>query len=137
MNASAVGVSVFIGTSCEADPRQPGALVNDCEIWHSSDGGNGVGREMEKRCVIWASAAASVPSWAQPWSKPTGASTSRKVVNGCPVPVVIAAAKCETERGLRFRLRRHAAEAIGINLGGTSGKPATGGDGSQPAGDHP
>ena len=81
VNASAVGVSVFIGTEYEKQTLgNLTSLVNDCEKYGIPVMAvTAVGREMEKRDArYWVSVAGSAPSWARPLSRPTGARTSRR-----------------------------------------------------------
>jgi len=122
LNASAVGISVFIGSDYEHETLLSLAeLVNDC-----SDYGipvmavTAVGKELEKRdarylglaCRICAELGASVVKTY--WCEDFG-----KVTDGCPVPVVMAGGpKCETARGV-FDFVHDGIQngAIGINLG--------------------
>jgi len=122
LNVSAVGVSVFVGTDFQ---RQ--TLGNLCEMVNRCEpygipvmAVTAVGREMEKRdarylglaCRICAELGATVVKtyWCQDFDK---------VVNGCPVPVVIAGGpQCETEiEVFRFVYDGMQKGAIGINLG--------------------
>jgi len=123
LNASAVGVSVFVGSDHEHETLLNLAeLVNEC-----SDYGipvmavTAVGRELEQRearylalaCRICAELGASVVKtyWCE--------KDFDKVVNGCPVPVVMAGGpKCETELEV-FEFVHDGLQrgAIGINLG--------------------
>ena len=102
LNAAAVGVSVFIGSDHEKETLQNlTQLVNECEGYGIPVMAvTAVGREMEKRearylalcCRIAAELGARVVKtyWCE--------KDFDKVVNGCPVPVVIAGGpKCETE----------------------------------------
>jgi len=123
LNASAVGLSVFIGSDYENQTlANLSTLVNECE-----DHGipvmavTAVGREMEKRearylalcCRICAELGARVVKtyWCE--------KDFDKVVKGCPVPVVIAGGpKCETETEvLSFVHDGLQQGAIGVNLG--------------------
>jgi 3-hydroxy-5-phosphonooxypentane-2,4-dione thiolase len=122
VNASAVGVSVFIGTDYERQTlKNLTDLVNDC-----ADYGipvmavTAVGKEMEKRearylalcCRICAELGADVVKtyWCKDFDK---------VVCGCPVPVIIAGGpQCETEiEVFNFVHDGMQKGAIGINLG--------------------
>ncbi|MBM4459777.1 MAG: 3-hydroxy-5-phosphonooxypentane-2,4-dione thiolase [Chloroflexi bacterium] len=122
VNASAVGVSVFIGTPYEKQTlHNLATLVNDCEEYGIPVMAvTAVGREMEKRdarylalcCRICAELGATVVKtyWCEHFER---------VVQGCPVPVVIAGGpKCETEREV-FNFVHDGMQrgAIGINLG--------------------
>jgi len=122
LNAAAVGMSIFVGSDYEYDSLvNLGRLVNECEE-------NGipvmavtaVGRELEKRdarylglcCRIAAEFGARVVKtyWCEDF---------HKVVEGCPVPVVMAGGpKCETEREVfEFVHDGMTRGAIGVNLG--------------------
>ena len=122
VNASAVGVQVFIGTPYEKQTlHNLTTLVNDCEEYGIPVMAvTAVGREMEKRdarylalcCRICAELGATVVKtyWCEHFER---------VVQGCPVPVVIAGGpKCETEREV-FNFVHDGMQrgAIGINLG--------------------
>jgi putative autoinducer-2 (AI-2) aldolase len=123
LNASAVGVSVFIGSDHEKETLQNLAkLVNECEGYGIPVMAvTAVGREMEKRearylalcCRIAAELGARVVKtyWCE--------KDFDKVVKGCPVPVVIAGGpKCETEvEVLEFVYDGMQKGAVGINLG--------------------
>ena len=117
-----VGVSVFIGTEYEKQTLgNLATLVNECEKYGIPVMAvTAVGREMEKRdarylglcCRICAELGATVVKtyWCENFEK---------VVNGCPVPVVIAGGpKCETEREV-FNFVHDGMQrgAIGVNLG--------------------
>jgi putative autoinducer-2 (AI-2) aldolase len=121
-NASAVGVSVFIGSDYQQQTlKNLTDLVNDCqEVGIPVMAVTAVGREMEKRearylahcCRICAELGASVV-------KTYYCPEFEEVVEGCPVPVVIAGGPiCETEKEVmdfvHDGMRRG---AIGINLG--------------------
>jgi putative autoinducer-2 (AI-2) aldolase len=122
VNASAVGVSVFIGSTYEKQTLgNLTALVNECEGYGIPVMAvTAVGRELEKRdarylglcCRICAELGATVVKtyWCEDFEK---------VVQGCPVPVVIAGGpKCETEREVfNFVYDGMQRGAIGINLG--------------------
>jgi len=122
LNAAAVGVSVFIGTEYEHQTLMNlASIVNECE-----DAGipvmavTAVGRELEKReartlglfCRIAAELGARVVKtyWCEDFEK---------VIEGCPVPIVMAGGpKCETAQEV-FEFVHDGMErgAIGINLG--------------------
>lgn len=122
VNASAVGVSVFIGSEYEKQTLDNlASLVNACEDYGIPVMAvTAVGRELEKRdarylglcCRICAELGATVVKtyWCENFDK---------VVRGCPVPVVIAGGpKCETEREVfDFVYDGMQRGAIGINLG--------------------
>jgi putative autoinducer-2 (AI-2) aldolase len=122
VNASAVGVSVFIGTGYERQTLlNLSKMVNDCEDYGIPVMAvTAVGRELEKRdarylglcCRIVAELGARVVKtyWCENFEK---------VVNGCPVPVIMAGGpKCETEKEV-FEFVHDGMQkgAIGINLG--------------------
>lgn len=123
LNASAVGVSVFIGSDYEKETLSNlSNLVNECEKYGIPVMAvTAVGKEMEKRqarylalcCRICAELGAKVVKtyWCE--------KDFDKVVNGCPVPVVMAGGpKCETEREV-FEFVHNGMQngAVGINLG--------------------
>lgn len=123
LNASAVGISVFAGSDYEHQTLMNLAkLVNDCEGYGIPVMAvTAVGRELEKRdarylalaCRICAELGARIVKtyWCE--------KDFEKVVEGCPVPVVMAGGpKCETEREvLEFVYDGMQKGAIGINLG--------------------
>ncbi len=122
LNASAVGVSVFIGSSYERQTLLNLAeMVNECENYGIPVMAvTAVGKELKKRdarylsmsCRICAELGARVVKtyWCENFEK---------VVNGCPVPVVIAGGpKCKTEAEVfDFIYDGMQKGAIGINLG--------------------
>lgn len=122
LNASAVGLSVFIGSKYEHQTLMNLAkLVNECENYGIPVMAvTAVGRELEKRdsrylglcCRICAELGARVVKtyWCEDFDK---------VVKGCPVPVVIAGGpKCASEKEV-FEFVYHGMQkgAIGLNLG--------------------
>ena len=123
LNASAVGVSVFVGSDYEHETLLNLAeLVNECEDYGIPVMAvTAVGKELEKRgarylalcCRIAAELGARVVKtyWCE--------KDFDKVVNGCPVPVVVAGGpKCETELEVfEFVYDGMQKGAIGINLG--------------------
>lgn len=123
LNASAVGVSVFIGSEYEKETlNNLSTLVNLCEGYGIPVMAvTAVGREMEKResrylalcCRIAAELGAKVVKtyWCEEHFD--------KVVNGCPVPIIMAGGpKCETElEVLEFVHDGISKGAVGINLG--------------------
>ena len=122
LNASAVGISVFVGSSFESQTLLSLAkLVNECEDYGIPVMAvTAVGKEMEKRdarylalsCRIAAELGARVVKtyWCEGFEK---------VVRGCPVPVVIAGGpKCNSEKEVfEFVYDGLSKGAIGINLG--------------------
>ncbi len=123
LNASAVGISVFVGSDYEHETLlNLSRLVNECEGYGIPVMAvTAVGREMEKRdarylclaCRIAAELGARIVKtyWCE--------KDFDKVVAGCPVPVVIAGGpKCETEKEVfEFVHDGMSKGAIGINLG--------------------
>ena len=123
VNASAVGLSVFIGSHYEKETlKNLATLVNACEDYGIPVMAvTAVGRELEKRearylalaCRIAAELGARVVKtyWCEEHFD--------KVVNGCPVPVIMAGGpKCETElEVLAFVHDGIQKGAAGINLG--------------------
>lgn len=122
LNASAVGISVFVGSEYEHQTLMNLArLVNECEDYGIPVMAvTAVGKELEKRdarylglcCRIAAELGARIVKtyWCEDFDK---------VVHGCPVPVVIAGGpKCESElEVLEFVYDGMQKGAIGINLG--------------------
>ncbi|MFH1577765.1 MAG: 3-hydroxy-5-phosphonooxypentane-2,4-dione thiolase [Candidatus Omnitrophota bacterium] len=123
LNAAAVGVSIFVGSDYEHQTLMNLAgLVNKCEDYGIPVMAvTAVGKEMEKRqarylalcCRIAAELGARVVKtyWCE--------KDFDKVVNGCPVPVVMAGGpKCESVlEVLEFVYDGMQKGAIGINLG--------------------
>ena len=123
LNATAVGVSVFIGSDYEKQTLSNlSRLVNKCENYGIPVMAvTAVGKEMEKRearylalcCRIAAELGARVVKtyWCE--------KDFDKVVKGCPVPVVMAGGpKCKSElEVLEFVHDGMEKGAIGINLG--------------------
>ena len=123
LNAAAVGVSVFVGSDYEKETLNNLAqLVNQCEKYGiPTMAVTAVGKEMAKRearylalaCRIAAELGARVVKtyWCE--------KDFDKVVEGCPVPVVMAGGpKCETEKEV-FEFVHDGMQkgAVGINLG--------------------
>lgn len=123
LNASAVGISIFVGSDYEHKTLMNLAgLVNDCENYGIPVMAvTAVGRETEKMearhlalsCRIAAELGAKVVKTY--WCK----KDFDKVVKGCPVPVVMAGGpKCETGlQVLEFVYDGMQKGAIGVNLG--------------------
>jgi putative autoinducer-2 (AI-2) aldolase len=123
LNAAAVGVSIFVGTDYERQTLMNLAdLVNDCEdfgipVMAVTAVGKEVGqkdaRYLALSCRIAAELGAKVVKtyWCE--------KDFDKVVEGCPVPVVMAGGpKCETELEVfEFVYDGMQKGAIGINLG--------------------
>lgn len=123
LNAAAVGISIFVGSSYEHETLMNlSQLVNQCENYGIPVMAvTAVGKEMEKRearylalaCRIAAELGARVVKtyWCE--------KDFDKVVKGCPVPVVMAGGpKCETElEVMEFVYDGMQKGSIGINLG--------------------
>lgn len=122
LNASAVGLSVFIGSDYERQTLlNLSTLVNECQEYGIPVMAvTAVGKELEKRdarylslcCRIAAELGANVVKtyWCEEFEK---------VTESCPVPVVIAGGpKCETQlEVLEFVSDGLQRGAIGVNLG--------------------
>lgn len=122
LNATAVGMSVFVGSDYEKESLlNLSELVNQCEDFGIPVMAvTAVGKELEKRdarylslcCRIAAELGARVVKtyWCRDFDK---------VVCGCPVPVVMAGGpKCETElEVMEFVYDGMQNGAIGLNLG--------------------
>lgn len=123
LNASAAGVSIFIGSDYERETlKNLAAMVNECERYGIPVMAvTAVGKEMEKReprylalcCRIAAELGAKVVKtyWVD--------KDFDKVVSGCPVPVIIAGGpKCKDENEVfAFVYDGIQNGAVGINLG--------------------
>ena len=122
LNVAAVGMSIFVGSDYEYDSLvNLGKLVDECEGYGIPVMAvTAVGKELEKRdarylglcCRIAAEFGAKVVKtyWCENFEK---------VVNGCPVPVVIAGGpRVDTEREV-FEFVHDGIQkgAIGLNLG--------------------
>jgi len=122
LNVAAVGMSIFVGSDYEYDSLvNLGKLVNECENYGIPVMAvTAVGKELAKRdsrylglcCRIAAEFGAKVVKtyWCEDFDK---------VVNGCPVPVVMAGGpRCETEREV-FEFVHDGMQkgAIGLTLG--------------------
>ncbi|OGS02274.1 MAG: autoinducer 2 aldolase [Elusimicrobia bacterium RIFOXYB12_FULL_50_12] len=123
LNASAVGVSIFVGSDYEHETLMNlSKIINDCEdygipVMAVTAVGREVGK-MEPRylalsCRIAAELGARVVKtyWCE--------KDFDKVVSGCPVPVVMAGGpKCETEKEVfDFVYDGMTKGSVGINLG--------------------
>jgi 3-hydroxy-5-phosphonooxypentane-2,4-dione thiolase len=122
LNVAAVGMSIFVGSDYEHDSLvNLGKLVDECEKWGIPVMAvTAVGKELQKRdarylslcCRIAAEFGARVVKtyWCEGFEK---------VVEGCPVPVVIAGGpKADTEEEVfEFVSDGIKKGAIGLNLG--------------------
>jgi putative autoinducer-2 (AI-2) aldolase len=122
LNVSAVGMSVFIGSKHEKETLLNLArLVNECENYGIPVMAvTAVGRELKKRDARYLGLCSRIAAelgarvvktyWCEDFDK---------VVNGCPVPVVMAGGpRCETElEVMEFVYDGIQKGAIGINLG--------------------
>jgi len=122
LNAAAVGLSIFIGSEYEYDSLMNlGRLVDECNNYDLPVMAvTAVGKELEKRdarylslcCRIAAEFGAAIVKtyWCEDFDK---------VVNGCPVPVVMAGGpKVDTDRQVfEFVYDGLQKGAIGLNLG--------------------
>jgi putative autoinducer-2 (AI-2) aldolase len=123
LNAAAVGISIFVGSDYEKQTlTNLSQLVNRCEPYGIPVMAvTAVGKELEKRtgrylalsCRIAAELGAKI---VKTYYSPDDFD---KVVEGCPVPVVIAGGpKCETELEVfEFVYDGIQKGAIGVNLG--------------------
>ena len=123
LNATAVGLSIFVGSDYEKESLESLALlVNDCEDYGIPVMAvTAVGKELEKRTARYLGLSCRIAA-------ELGAKIVKtyycnedfdKVTNGCPVPVVIAGGpKCETELEV-FEFVHDGMQkgAIGVNLG--------------------
>lgn len=123
LNVAAVGVSVFVGSDYEHQTLlNLSRLVNECENYGIPVMAvTAVGKELERRDARYLALSVRIAAelgarivktyWCE--------KDFDKVVNGCPVPVVIAGGpKCETERQVfEFVYDGMQKGAIGINLG--------------------
>ena len=123
LNVQSVGVSVFIGSDYEKETlKNLSTMVNECEKYGIPVMAvTAVGKEMEKRDARYLSLCCRI-------SAELGARVVKtywcdkdfdKVVQGCPVPVIIAGGpKCSTElEVLNFVHDGMQNGAVGINLG--------------------
>ncbi len=123
LNAAAVGLSVFIGSDFESQTLDNLAqLVNDCEnLGVPVMAVTAVGKELEKRTSRYLSLCCRIAA-------ELGAKVVKtyyceegfdKVVNGCPVPVVIAGGPKTDDEKEVFAFVHDGMQkgAIGVNLG--------------------
>jgi len=123
LNVAAVGLSVFVGSDYEKETLENLALlVNDCEDYGIPVMAvTAVGKELEKRTARFLALSCRIAAelGARIVKTYYCAEDFDKVVNGCPVPVVIAGGpKCETELEVfEFVYDGMGKGAIGVNLG--------------------
>lgn len=122
LNAQAVGISVFVGSEYEHETLlNLSELVNDCESYGIPVMAvTAVGKELEKRDARYLGLATRIcAELGAKVVKTYWCEDFEKVVEGCPVPVVIAGGPiCETEREVMdFVYDGMQRGAIGINLG--------------------
>ncbi len=122
LNASAVGVSVFIGTEYEHQTlKNLSNMVNMCEGFGIPVMAvTAVGKELEKRDVRYLALASRIcAELGAKVVKTYYCKEFDKITRGCPVPVVIAGGPaCDTElEVMEFVYDGVQKGAIGINLG--------------------
>ncbi len=122
LNVAAVGISVFIGSDYEHETlHNLSSLVNDCEDYGIPVMAvTAVGRELEKRDARYLGLASRIcAELGARVVKTYWCEDFEKVVEGCPVPVVIAGGPvCETEMEvIEFVHNGIQQGAIGVNLG--------------------
>ncbi len=122
LNAQAVGISVFIGSDYEHQTlKNLSELVNQCENYGIPVMAvTAVGKELEKRDARYLALATRIcAELGAKVVKTYWCEEFEKVVEGCPVPVVIAGGPvCDTEREvIEFVHDGMTRGAIGINLG--------------------
>jgi len=123
LNVAAVGISIFVGSEYEGQTLESLAeLVNECEDFGIPVMAvTAVGKELEKRTARYLALSCRIAA-------ELGAKVVKtyycgegfeKVVDGCPVPVVMAGGpKCETELEVfEFVCDGMQKGAIGVNLG--------------------
>ena len=122
LNASAVGVSVFVGTAYEHQTlRNLAELVNSCEEYGIPVMAvTAVGKELEKRDSRYLALASRIcAELGARVVKTYWCEDFEKITAGCPVPVVIAGGPaCDTELEV-FEFVHDGIQkgAIGVNLG--------------------
>ena len=122
VNAAAVGVSVFVGSDYEHQTLMNlSKLVNECEGYGIPVMAvTAVGKELEKRDARYLSLASRIcAELGARIVKTYWCEDFEKVVEGCPVPVVIAGGpKCKNEKEVfNFVHDGMKKGAIGVNLG--------------------
>lgn len=123
LNVAAVGLSIFVGSEYEKQTLENLAvLVNECEDYGIPVMAvTAVGKELEKRTARYLALSCRIAAelGAKIVKTYYCAEGFDKVVDGCPVPVVIAGGpKCETELEVfEFVYDGMQKGAIGVNLG--------------------
>lgn len=122
LNAAAVGVSVFVGSDYERETLQNlSELVNMCEdVGVPVMAVTAVGKELEKRDARYLALASRIcAELGARVVKTYWCEGFEKIVEGCPVPVVIAGGPiCETPlECMEFVYDGLQRGAVGINLG--------------------
>lgn len=122
LNVAAVGMSIFIGSEYEYDSLiNLGKLVDECENYGIPVMAvTAVGKELEKRDARYLALCCRIAAeFGTKIVKTYWCEEFEKVVNGCPVPVVMAGGpKCETESEVfDFVYDGMQKGAIGLNLG--------------------
>ncbi|MFC1703877.1 3-hydroxy-5-phosphonooxypentane-2,4-dione thiolase [Candidatus Omnitrophota bacterium] len=122
LNASAVGVSVFIGSEYERQTLlNLSKMVNECERYGIPVMAvTAVGKELEKRDARYlALCSRIVAELGARVVKTYWCEDFQKVICGCPVPVIMAGGpKCKTEKEVfEFVHDGMKKGAVGINLG--------------------
>jgi len=123
LNAAAVGISIFVGSDYEKQTlTNLSELVNQCEPYGIPVMAvTAVGKELEKRTARYLALSSRIAAELGARIVKTYYSPEdfNKVVEGCPVPVVIAGGpKCETELEVfEFVHDGIRKGAIGVNLG--------------------
>ena len=122
LGVAAVGMSIFVGSEYEHDSLMNlGKLVDECEnCGLPVMAVTAVGKELEKRDARYLALCCRIAAeYGTKIVKTYWCENFEKVVNGCPVPVVMAGGpKCETEREV-FEFVHDGMQrgAIGLNLG--------------------
>jgi putative autoinducer-2 (AI-2) aldolase len=122
LNVAAVGMSIFVGSDYEYDSLvNLGKLVDECQKYGIPVMAvTAVGKELEKRDARYLALCCRIAAeFGVTVVKTYWCENFEKVVNGCPVPVVMAGGpKCETEREVfEFVYDGMQKGAIGLNLG--------------------
>jgi putative autoinducer-2 (AI-2) aldolase len=123
LNAAAVGISIFVGSDYEKQTLTNLAqLVDECEQYGIPVMAvTAVGKEMEKRTARYLSLSSRIAAelGARIVKTYYCPQDFEKVIEGCPVPIVIAGGpKCETELEVfEFVYDGIQKGAIGVNLG--------------------